>query len=350
MCAGGGQVVAEDRPRVVRRAGPVGPAGRRARRRRREDRLHRRDDVRAWRPCSSCPPSSPTPARNDIRIEAALAKLWSQRDGLADRRRARADPRRPRLRDRRRPARPAASGPCRPSSSCATCGSTGSSRARPRSCTCSSPARRSTRTSRPPATLASTRTPTLADKAKAAVERERVLRQLAAPARRRARARARLVHRVRRRSRTHLRFVERSSRKLARADVLRHVPVAGALEYKQGFLGRVVDIGAELFAMAAPCSRAEMLRRGRRRAAGRHGIRARRRVLRTGPAPRRAALRRAVDQHRRRGRRAGPAGARRRPHLAGGRACSTRARAPARGSPSWDPGPSQAENVRRRVR
>ncbi|MEO6472542.1 MAG: acyl-CoA dehydrogenase, partial [Aeromicrobium sp.] len=32
------------------------------------------------------------------------------------------------------------------------------------------------------------------------------------------------------------------------------------LEYKQVFLGRIVDIGAELFAMAAACSRAEMLR------------------------------------------------------------------------------------------
>lgn len=31
------------------------------------------------------------------------------------------------------------------------------------------------------------------------------------------------------------------------------------LEYKQAFLGRIVDIGAELFAMAACCSRAEML-------------------------------------------------------------------------------------------
>jgi hypothetical protein len=32
------------------------------------------------------------------------------------------------------------------------------------------------------------------------------------------------------------------------------------LEHHQGFLGRIVDIGAELFAMAASCSRAEMLR------------------------------------------------------------------------------------------
>ena len=33
------------------------------------------------------------------------------------------------------------------------------------------------------------------------------------------------------------------------------------LEYRQGFLARIVDIGAELFAMAAACSRAEMMRR-----------------------------------------------------------------------------------------
>jgi hypothetical protein len=33
------------------------------------------------------------------------------------------------------------------------------------------------------------------------------------------------------------------------------------LEHRQGFLGRIVDIGAELFAMSAACSRAEMIRR-----------------------------------------------------------------------------------------
>jgi hypothetical protein len=32
------------------------------------------------------------------------------------------------------------------------------------------------------------------------------------------------------------------------------------LEYRQAFLGRIVDIGAELFAMAAVCSRADGLR------------------------------------------------------------------------------------------
>ncbi|BFO15765.1 hypothetical protein SHKM778_21530 [Streptomyces sp. KM77-8] len=32
------------------------------------------------------------------------------------------------------------------------------------------------------------------------------------------------------------------------------------METKQGFLGRIVDIGAELFAMSAACVRAELLR------------------------------------------------------------------------------------------
>jgi hypothetical protein len=34
------------------------------------------------------------------------------------------------------------------------------------------------------------------------------------------------------------------------------------LEHKEAFLGRIVDIGAELFAMAASCTRAEMIRSG----------------------------------------------------------------------------------------
>jgi len=58
----------------------------------------------------------------------------------------------------------------------------------------------------------------------------------------------------------HLRYVERASRKLARQTFYGMSRWQAKLEYRQGFLGRIVDIGAELFVMAACCSRAEMLR------------------------------------------------------------------------------------------
>jgi alkylation response protein AidB-like acyl-CoA dehydrogenase len=58
----------------------------------------------------------------------------------------------------------------------------------------------------------------------------------------------------------HLRFVERCARKLARNTFYGMARWQAALEQKQGFLGRVVDIGAELFAMAASCVRAEAQR------------------------------------------------------------------------------------------
>jgi hypothetical protein len=60
----------------------------------------------------------------------------------------------------------------------------------------------------------------------------------------------------------HLRYVERSSRKLARQTFYGMSRWQAKLEYKQVFLGRIVDIGAELFAMAASCSRAQMMRTG----------------------------------------------------------------------------------------
>ncbi len=56
----------------------------------------------------------------------------------------------------------------------------------------------------------------------------------------------------------HLRYVERTSRKLARSTFYGMARWQAALEKRQGFLGRIVDIGAELFAMAASCVRAEM--------------------------------------------------------------------------------------------
>jgi len=58
----------------------------------------------------------------------------------------------------------------------------------------------------------------------------------------------------------HLRYVERSSRKLARSTFYGMARWQGRLEFKQVFLGRIVDIGAELFAMSAAVVRAEMLR------------------------------------------------------------------------------------------
>ncbi|MFF8314324.1 acyl-CoA dehydrogenase family protein [Streptomyces lydicus] len=57
----------------------------------------------------------------------------------------------------------------------------------------------------------------------------------------------------------HLRYVERTSRKLARSTFYAMSRWQGRMETKQGFLGRIVDIGAELFAMSAACVRAEYL-------------------------------------------------------------------------------------------
>ena len=58
----------------------------------------------------------------------------------------------------------------------------------------------------------------------------------------------------------HLRYVERASRKLARQTFYGMSRWQGRLERRQVFLGRIVDIGAELFAMAASCVRAQALR------------------------------------------------------------------------------------------
>lgn len=59
---------------------------------------------------------------------------------------------------------------------------------------------------------------------------------------------------------SHLRFAERSSRKLARNTFYGMARWQAGLEQKQAFLGRIVDIGAELFAMSATCVRAESQR------------------------------------------------------------------------------------------
>jgi alkylation response protein AidB-like acyl-CoA dehydrogenase len=58
----------------------------------------------------------------------------------------------------------------------------------------------------------------------------------------------------------HVRFVERAARKLARSTFYGMSRWQGKLERKQGFLSRIVDIGAELFAMSASCVRARAQR------------------------------------------------------------------------------------------
>jgi alkylation response protein AidB-like acyl-CoA dehydrogenase len=58
----------------------------------------------------------------------------------------------------------------------------------------------------------------------------------------------------------HLRFVERASRRIARHTFYGMSRWQGRLEHRQRFLGRIVDIGAELFAMSASCVYARSLR------------------------------------------------------------------------------------------
>ncbi|MGH7720889.1 MAG: acyl-CoA dehydrogenase family protein [Gemmatimonadaceae bacterium] len=65
----------------------------------------------------------------------------------------------------------------------------------------------------------------------------------------------------------HVRYIERTARKLGRAIFHAMVKLGPKLERRQMVLFRAVDVGAELFAMAASCSRAHMLsRRGDRNA------------------------------------------------------------------------------------
>jgi alkylation response protein AidB-like acyl-CoA dehydrogenase len=57
----------------------------------------------------------------------------------------------------------------------------------------------------------------------------------------------------------HLRAVERGARRLARGVFHAMVRFGPKLEYRQSVLFRLVDVGAELFAMAAACARAQWL-------------------------------------------------------------------------------------------
>jgi alkylation response protein AidB-like acyl-CoA dehydrogenase len=59
---------------------------------------------------------------------------------------------------------------------------------------------------------------------------------------------------------THLRYIERTSRRLARSLFYAMARFGPKLQYKQAVLGRIVDIGAELFAMSATVVRAHAAR------------------------------------------------------------------------------------------
>ncbi|MGH2886632.1 MAG: acyl-CoA dehydrogenase family protein, partial [Solirubrobacteraceae bacterium] len=61
----------------------------------------------------------------------------------------------------------------------------------------------------------------------------------------------------------YVRFAERSSRKLARSTFYGMTRWQAKLEYRQMFLGRLVDIGAELFAMASAVAYADTIGRER---------------------------------------------------------------------------------------
>jgi hypothetical protein len=58
----------------------------------------------------------------------------------------------------------------------------------------------------------------------------------------------------------HMRYVERSSRTLARRTFYAMARWQAGLERKEVLLGRIVDVGAELFAMSAVCVRAQAMR------------------------------------------------------------------------------------------
>ena len=60
---------------------------------------------------------------------------------------------------------------------------------------------------------------------------------------------------------THLRYVERNSRKLARTTFYAMGRWQAKLEKKQAFLGRIVDIGAELFAISSAATYAATIKR-----------------------------------------------------------------------------------------
>ena len=219
------------------------------------------------------------------------------RDRLAGGRRDGAGPRRPRLRDRRVASRPAARSRSRPSRCCVTCGSTGSSRDR-REIMHLLIAREAVDQHLQVAGDSSSRRRRLGDKAKTRRQGRQVLRELAAEARGRPGHEPTLLPEFGSLARAPA--LRRAQLPQARAlDVLRHEPLAGEAREKQSFLGRIVDIGAELYAIASSVVYADTIARehpDRRRAAYELADL----FCMPGPPPRRRAVHGAVVQRRRR--------------------------------------------------
>ncbi len=61
----------------------------------------------------------------------------------------------------------------------------------------------------------------------------------------------------------HMRYVDRTSRRLSRNMFHAIVRFGPGLEKRQAVLGRLVDVGAELFAISAACSQAQMLQKSK---------------------------------------------------------------------------------------
>jgi alkylation response protein AidB-like acyl-CoA dehydrogenase len=70
----------------------------------------------------------------------------------------------------------------------------------------------------------------------------------------------------------HLRYINRTSRRLARALFYAILRFGPRLEKRQAVLGRLVEIGAELFAMCAACSRAHALHTSKSPEERAHGL------------------------------------------------------------------------------
>ena len=70
---------------------------------------------------------------------------------------------------------------------------------------------------------------------------------------------------------THVRFVDRSCRRLARTLFHCMIRFGPKLEKRQAVLGRLVEIGAELLAITAACARAQAMRKRSGEAAAREG-------------------------------------------------------------------------------